>query len=106
MAAIRDVTDQDDVVMISDNGVIIRIYAQDITLQSRYGGGVRVMRIPDDGRIVTMACVPHEDASAEKTEENDESTETLPENRQLEEDTSLHQSGEDNFAASDENGDE
>lgn len=31
-------------------GIIIRIHSDDVTLQSRYGSGVRVMRVPEGGR--------------------------------------------------------
>ena len=70
-------------IMITDDGVIIRINSDDITAQSRYGSGVRVMRVPEGGRIVTLARVPKEeeestDSSEEK--ENAEQTEEKPEN--------------------------
>ncbi len=73
VAAVRPVTENDDVVMIATNGVIIRINANDVSKQSRYGGGVRVMRTEGEDRVVTASVVPHEDqeeAPAEETTEN------------------------------------
>ncbi len=56
------VRDEDDVIIINRSGVIIRIHASDVTVQSRYGGGVRVMRVtsPEDG-IVTVAAAERND---------------------------------------------
>ena len=62
VAAVKAVTPDDDVIMITDGGIIIRINSDDVTQQSRYGSGVRVMRVPEDGRIVTLARVPKEES--------------------------------------------
>ena len=70
MAAVKAVTPDDDVIMITDGGIIIRINSDDVTQQSRYGSGVRVMRVPEGGRIVTLARVPKE--------ESEESEDLLP----------------------------
>ena len=75
VAAVRPVTENDDVVMIATNGVIIRINANDVSKQSRYGGGVRVMRTEGEDRVVTASIVPHEEeekvAETEETENNE-----------------------------------
>ncbi|MCL2580331.1 MAG: DNA gyrase subunit A [Oscillospiraceae bacterium] len=70
VAGVKMVNDEDDIFLISDDGVIIRIHAEEITTQSRYGSGVRVMRVDGDRRIVTLARAPREveedvDAAAE-----------------------------------------
>ena len=65
VAAVRAVTPEDDVIMITDDGIIIRISSDDVTQQSRYGSGVRVMRVPEGGRIVTLARVPKEEDAGE-----------------------------------------
>lgn len=62
VAAVKAVTPDDDVIMITDGGIIIRINSDDVTQQSRYGSGVRVMRVPEGGRIVTLARVPKEES--------------------------------------------
>ncbi len=61
VTGIKSVDDDDDVIMITDDGVIIRIPVEQVTVQSRYAGGVRVMRVADGGRIVTVARAPKED---------------------------------------------
>lgn len=67
VAGVKAVTPEDDIIMITDDGVIIRIDSNEVTLQSRYGSGVRVMRVPEDGRIVTLARVPKEEEAEEET---------------------------------------
>ncbi|MDR4060364.1 MAG: TSUP family transporter, partial [Slackia sp.] len=48
VAGVKMVDGDDDVILITDDGVIIRIPVQEITVQSRYGGGVRAMRVAED----------------------------------------------------------
>lgn len=69
VAAVKAVTPEDDVIMITDEGIIIRIDSNEITVQSRYGGGVRAMRVPEGSRIVTLARVPKEDEVEEEINE-------------------------------------
>ena len=60
VAGVKMVGEKDDVFLISDDGIIIRIQADEITTQSRYGSGVRVMRLDGERRIVTLARAPQE----------------------------------------------
>lgn len=72
VAGIRSVDDDDDIIMITDDGVIIRIPVDQINVQSRYAGGVRVMRVAEGCRIVTLARAPKVDAEeTENTAEQD-----------------------------------
>ena len=67
------VTDEDDAIMISENGIIIRIRICDVNPMSRYGSGVRVMRLSDDDRLVTFARAERdEDAEVEGIENDGE----------------------------------
>ncbi len=62
VVGVVSVGDEDDVIIINQSGVIIRIHASDITVQSRYGGGVRVMRVSSqDDSIVTVATSERRD---------------------------------------------
>lgn len=61
VAGIKVVDEDDDIIMITDDGIIIRIAVSEINTQSRYAGGVRVMRVPEGSRIVTLARAPRED---------------------------------------------
>ena len=68
VAAIKAVDLDDDIVMISDNGVIIRIEASSVRICSRPSKGVIVMKTTDDSKVATIARVHHEDPN-----DNDES---------------------------------
>ena len=76
VAGIRSVDEDDDVIVITDDGVIIRIPVSQISIQSRYAGGVRVMRVSEGGRIVTFARAPKEELE-EQPEETDEPNDLL-----------------------------
>ena len=67
VAAIRMVNTDDDIILISSNGIIIRLPAGEIRLCRRPSKGVRVMRVDEESRIVSLAPVPHEDESGEET---------------------------------------
>lgn len=65
IAGVLMVQNEDDVILITDDGVIIRIPVSQITIQSRYGGGVRAMRIGEDSRVVALARAGHEEEDGE-----------------------------------------
>ena len=66
VAGVKYISEGDDVFLISDDGVIIRIPSDEITTQSRYGSGVRVMRLSGERRIVTLARSPREEVDEEE----------------------------------------
>lgn len=77
VAAIKVVDYDDDIIMIADNGVIIRINASTIRICSRPSKGVTVMKLADGAKVVTFARTPH----VEETEfENSDSEENDSEN--------------------------
>lgn len=81
VAAVKAIDDTDDIILISLEGIIIRMHAVDITIQSRYGGGVRVMRLAEGDKVVTMARTEHTDDESEvaKPEADEEGDEDLSE---------------------------
>ena len=62
VAGVKMVGEEDDVILITADGIVIRISTQEIPIQSRYAGGVRVMRIGEGSRVVTLARAPKEEA--------------------------------------------
>lgn len=74
VAAIKSVDLNDDIILISNDGVIIRIEANSIRICSRTSKGVRVMKVSDESKVVTLSRAPHEEETAEETAE-----ETTPE---------------------------
>lgn len=64
---IRTLGPDDDVILISADGVIIRIRANDLRVMGRTASGVRVMRLGENDRVVTFSRTPHDEE--EKTDE-------------------------------------
>ncbi len=61
VAVVKVVDDNDDILIISDDGTIIRTAASDISTYSRATMGVKLMRIGDDARVVSIARTEKED---------------------------------------------
>lgn len=61
VAAIKVVSPDDDIILISESGIIIRIAAEAIRVTSRPGKGVKVMKLGEGDKVVTLARVPHDD---------------------------------------------
>ena len=53
VAAVKIVDDVDDVLLSSQEGIIIRLHANEIPVQSRYGSGVRVMRLGENDKVMS-----------------------------------------------------
>lgn len=62
-----------DVMLIADNGIIIRVQADEISKIGRATQGVRIMKLKEGGNVVSIALTPHEEP--EETEEISETTE-------------------------------
>ena len=60
VAATIPVTDDNDIIMIASNGIIIRIYAGDISEFARPAKGVRVMRVGDSEKILSVGLAEHD----------------------------------------------
>ncbi len=67
------VEDGEDVIIIADNGTMIRILASQISKIGRATQGVRIMRIKEDqGKVVSMALTPHDEEAEYDEVEIDE----------------------------------
>ena len=55
---LKMLTPNSDIMLITDNGTIIRMNAEDISKIGRNTQGVRLMRIKDDARVVSVALAP------------------------------------------------
>lgn len=78
VAALSVVSLDDDIILISDDGVIIRIEAKSIRICARPSKGVTVMKLKEGSRVVTLAAVPHD--------ENEETTKAEDDAEEIEED--------------------
>ncbi len=61
VAAIKVVDTDDDIILIADNGTIIRIAASTIRVCARPSKGVTVMKLAEGAKVVTIARSPNED---------------------------------------------
>ncbi|MBQ2667940.1 MAG: DNA gyrase subunit A [Clostridia bacterium] len=71
VAAIKVVDVEDDLILISDDGIIIRIEAKSIRICARPSKGVRVMRLAEGSRVITTARAPHEEGEEITAVEDD-----------------------------------
>ncbi len=71
VAGLQVVTPKDDVILITSEGVIIRMDTEDISTYGRVTKGVRLMRLADDVNIVTVACVEKEPENEDAPENED-----------------------------------
>lgn len=68
VAAVIVVENTDDIIMISSDGIIIRIAAEGINTLSRTSKGVRVMKVNDGEKLVTIARAEHEEEEVQPLE--------------------------------------
>ena len=73
---LKQVGENDDIMIISDTGIIIRMYSQEVSLLGRDTQGVRMMRLKEGGNVVCVAVVQHQDEEAEASAENTETQDT------------------------------
>ena len=71
VAAIKVVDLNDDIILVADDGVIIRIEAGSIRICARPSKGVRVMKVNEGSKVITMARAPHDDEEEISAVEDD-----------------------------------
>ena len=70
IAAVRMVNPDDDILLITDDATIIRVAADSISLLSRATQGVRVMRLAEGSRVISIEKTEREtEAEAENADE-------------------------------------
>ncbi len=70
VCGIKIVDDEDDIILISSDGIIIRILTSDIRIMGRIAKGVRVMRVSGEAKVVAFTRAEHDDsAEVEKVEQ-------------------------------------
>ncbi|MCQ2451158.1 MAG: DNA gyrase subunit A [Clostridia bacterium] len=62
VAAVLPVTKEEDIIMIASNGIIIRIFAGAVSEFARPAKGVRVMRVGEGEKILSVALAEHDEA--------------------------------------------
>jgi len=70
VCGIKIVDEDDDIILVSSDGIIIRILASDIRIMGRIAKGVRVMRVNEGANVVAFTRAEHDDnAETEKVEQ-------------------------------------
>lgn len=73
VCGIKVVDETDDIIIISTDGVVIRIRCSDVRIMGRYAAGVRVMKVSGDDRVVSFTRAEHdEEAQIEEIEQPSE----------------------------------
>ena len=78
IVCITTVTGDEDIMVVTNHGVIIRMEAQDISQNGRAAQGVKLIRLGENQHVATVAKVNEEEAEDTESEEiasNDESSE-------------------------------
>ena len=70
--------DNDDVMIIADNGTIIRVRAAEISKMGRNTQGVKVMRMRGEGNVVAFTVVPHADEEEQDEQPQDPQSSEQP----------------------------
>ena len=73
LVALKQTNEEDDILLIADNGVIIRTPIKQISSLSRVSQGVKIMKLKEDSKIVGVAITSKEEENDENSsvEEND-----------------------------------
>lgn len=77
VAGVKIVDETDDIMLISTDGIIIRVSVSEIPVYSRYASGVRVMRLAEGDRVVTFAPSPHEEDDGDDEDSDDEVSDSV-----------------------------
>ncbi len=73
LIAAKAVTDENDIMLITNEGIIIRMAAADINVIGRSTSGVKLIRLEEDVKVAGMAKTYHED-EVEEFEDDEETS--------------------------------
>ncbi|WP_443939165.1 DNA gyrase subunit A [Pedobacter sp. MW01-1-1] len=68
LVSIKDVTDNEDLMIINRSGIVIRIPVADLRVMGRATQGVRLITLKGDDEIASVTKIDHEDEEEEETE--------------------------------------
>ena len=69
LVAVKNVNDEDDLMIITDSGIIIKIPMSQVSKMSRVTQGVRLINLKDDQKVTTIATSEKEESENEQSEE-------------------------------------
>ena len=71
------VSEEDNIILINSNGIIIRLEVNEISITGRSTSGVRLMRLEEDVKLVSVAKVVDNEDPEDDTDESGESNESV-----------------------------
>lgn len=90
VCGIKIVDEDNDIIMVSSDGIIIRILVSDVRIMGRIAKGVRVMRVNEGAKVVAFTRAEHDDNA--ETEQVEQLTEEQL--KQAEEEAALEEQNE------------
>lgn len=75
VCGIRMVDPAEDIILISSDGVIIRVRSEDIRIMGRTAKGVRTMKVSSGNTVVAFTCAEHDDSAETAVIDADAETE-------------------------------
>ncbi len=78
VCGIKVVDEEDDIILISSEGIIIRIRASEIRVMGRVSKGVRVMRVTEGNKVVAFTRAEHEAENSPEESEAEEAQDAQP----------------------------
>jgi len=72
LANLKQVSDDEDIMIITDTGTIIRIHADEISKIGRDTKGVIIMRTDEEARVATISITPRDDSEEDEVEDETE----------------------------------
>ncbi len=72
LANLKQVSDAEDIMIITDTGTIIRIHADEISKIGRDTKGVIIMRTDEEARVATISITPRDDSEEDELEDETE----------------------------------
>jgi DNA gyrase subunit A len=87
LVSVKTVTGDEDIMLITADGILIRMAVTDISQLGRNTQGVKLIRLSDEAFVATVAKVEKEEETSEEPEESDSREDSIESNAVTEEDS-------------------
>ncbi|WP_232317636.1 DNA gyrase subunit A [Bacillus acidicola] len=87
LISVKTVTGDEDIMLITADGILIRMAVTDISQLGRNTQGVKLIRLSDEAFVATVAKVEKEEETSEEPEESDSREDSIESNAVTEEDS-------------------
>jgi len=80
IVAFKTVTGEEDLIIITNSGIVIRLSVDQVSTTGRVAQGVKLINLKDDQKVSTVAIIAKDDSVESESETEDESTEPSADN--------------------------